>query len=92
MLHNGNMWHSQSKSPTWPVLIAEILAKMWNRLQNSKKMFAHIAYSARKRGPLADPIGPDAWKHLESLAMAKTRENDDCIKRSHLDASVTEEE
>ncbi len=35
-------------------------------------------YSARKRGSLADPNGPDAWKHLELLAMAKTWKNDDC--------------
>ncbi len=34
-------------------------------------------YSARKRGPLADSIDPDARKHLEPLAMAKTWENND---------------
>ncbi len=42
------MWHSQSKSPTWLVLISEIQAKMWNRLQKLKKNVG--AYSARQ-GP-----------------------------------------
>ncbi len=39
--------------------------------------------------PLEDPIGPDVWKHLEPLALAKMWENNDCNKRSHLDAFVT---
>ncbi len=45
-----------------------------------------------KRSPHADPIGPDAWKHLEPLAMEKTWEHDNCNKRYRLDASVTEVE
>ncbi len=63
---------------------------MWNRLQKSKKNVR--AYSTRKRGSLVDPIGLDAWKYPEPIATAKTWENDDCNKRSHLDASVTEVE
>ncbi len=39
-------------------------------------------------GPLADTIGPDARKHVEPLAMVKMWENDDCNKRSNLDASL----
>ncbi len=50
------------------------------------------AYSARKEGSLADPIGPDAWMHLEPLTIVKTWKNDDWNKRSHLDASVIEVE
>ncbi len=60
--------HSQSKGPTWPILIFEMQAKMWNRLQKLKKMFA---YSARKRGSLADATGPDAWKQWELLTRVK---------------------
>ncbi len=82
------MWYSQLKGPTWSILISDIQAKMWNRLQKSKKMFAHIP----EKRPLADPIGPDVWKHLEPLAMVKTWENDNCNKRSHWDVSVTEVE
>ncbi len=85
-----NMWHSQSKGPTWPILIFEIQAKTWHRLQKAKKKIC--AYSARKRAPIADPIGADVWKQLEPLAIAKMWENEDCNKRSHLDASVTEVE
>ncbi len=87
------MWHSWSKSPTWPILVSKIQAKTWNRLQKSKKMFVHIPLGKRTFLQIQSVLmGPDEWKHLEPLATAKTWENDDCNKRSHLGASVTEVE
>ncbi len=85
----SHMWHSQSKGPTWLILISEIQAKTWNSLQKSKKC---LYIPLEKRGPLADPIGPDMCKHQELFALGKMWENDDSHKRSHLDASVTEVE
>ncbi len=54
------MWHSQSKGPIWPILISEIQAKMWNRLQKSKKMFAHI------------PLKKGALLYIQSVLMRES--------------------